>query len=166
MGCKNFHGGFRLLMSKKKKTKRKTLRRPKVSGPLALPSTEGKHFNLQVMFNKLNRRYFDNKLQDLRVGWGRSRKTLPKETFVIARMQEEDGTIFINRHIDRSFVPKWFLEYVLYHEMLHAVVPDTQINKNRRCVHTEEFKQREREFPKYKHCVKWENDNVNRFFRR
>ena len=37
----------------------------------------------------------------------------------------------------------WFLNYVLYHEMLHSVVPDEVYPSGRRRVHTEEFYRRE-----------------------
>src|SRR6185436_13142437 len=52
------------------------------------------------------------------------RKHRPREQFVFGTIQEEDRLIRINRALDQPFVPLWFLRYVLYHEMLHSVVPD------------------------------------------
>ena len=79
--------------------------------------------------------------------WGRRRKRRPKEYFVFGTIQEEDRIIRINPLLDQPFVPLWFLQYVLYHEMLHSVVPDEIGPDGRRRVHTEEFNRREREFP-------------------
>jgi hypothetical protein len=57
------------------------------------------------------------------------------------------------------------MEYVLYHEMLHAVVPDEFDPNGRRLVHTERFKARERLFPAYRRARRWELENLGRFLR-
>jgi hypothetical protein len=62
-------------------------------------------------------------------------------------------------------VPPWFLRYVLYHEMLHSVVPDKPLPGGRRRVHTEEFNRRERQFPSYLRARRWEEENLGRFLR-
>ena len=59
----------------------------------------------------------------------------------------------------------WFLEYVVYHEMLHSVVPDEFTPEGRRKVHTEEFHRREREFVHYRRARRWEDENLARFLR-
>ena len=65
----------------------------------------------------------------------------------------------------QPFVPKWFLEYVLYHEMLHSVVPEETDSAGRRRVHTEEFNRREQAFPRYRRARQWEAENLARFLR-
>jgi hypothetical protein len=62
-------------------------------------------------------------------------------------------------------VPPWFLRYILYHEMLHAVVPDEPGPNGRRCVHTAKFYERERKFPRYRSARRWEEENLERFLR-
>jgi hypothetical protein len=99
------------------------------------------------------------------VEWGRRRKHRPREQFVFGTIQEEDRLIRINRALDQPFVPLWFLRYVLYHEMLHSVVPDEILSRNRRRVHTEEFNRRERKFPDYRRARRWEDENLSRFLR-
>jgi hypothetical protein len=47
--------------------------------------------------------------------------------------------------------------------MLHAVVPDKPQGNGRRCVHTDEFNRREREFRFYKRARRWEDENLARF---
>ena len=80
-------------------------------------------------------------------------------------IQEEDRVIRINRALNQPFVPLWFLQYVLYHEMLHSIVPDEIVSRGRRRVHTEEFNRRERQFPGYRRARHWEEENLSRFFR-
>jgi hypothetical protein len=67
--------------------------------------------------------------------------------------------------LDQPFVPLWFLQYILYHEMLHSVVPDEIVGSGRRRVHTEEFNRRERKFRSYRRARRWEEENLARFLR-
>ncbi len=126
---------------------------------------EGKHFDLQRIFERLNERYFRGRLRGYKVQWGRRRKRRPRECFIFGTIQEEDRVIRINPSLDQAFVPLWFLQYVLYHEMLHSVVPDETTRGGKRRVHTEEFNRRERKFRGYRRARRWEENNLARFLR-
>ncbi|MEP6602729.1 MAG: SprT-like domain-containing protein [Spartobacteria bacterium] len=148
-----------------KKTKRK-LAHPKLPMQRQLNLRhEGKYFDLQQMFDRLNARHFRNRLRGYDVKWGRRRNHRPKEYFIFGTIQEEDRVIRINPSLDQPFVPRWFLQYILYHEMLHSVVPEEKTRGGRRMVHTEEFNRRERKFPGYRRARRWEEDNLARFLR-
>ena len=148
-----------------KKTKRKLAysRLPR-QGQLNLRH-EGRYFDLQHIFDRLNERYFHGRLRDYQLKWGRRRKQRPREYFIFGTIQEEDRVIRINPALDQPFVPLWFLQYVLYHEMLHSVVPDEEMPGGRRRVHTEEFNRRERQFRGYGRARRWEEENLERFLR-
>ena len=126
---------------------------------------EGQYFDLRAMFDRLNAKHFRGRLRGYKVVWGRRMKKRPKQQFVFGTIQEEDRIIRINPRLDQPFVPAWFLNYVLYHEMLHSVVPDEVFPSGRRRVHTEEFYRREREFPGYRRARRWEEENLARFLR-
>jgi hypothetical protein len=126
---------------------------------------EGRHFDLQQIFDKVNQRYFRGRVRDYEVKWGRKRKHRPKDHFIFGTIQEEDRVIRINPALDQSFVPLWFLQYILYHEMLHAVVPDEEMPGGRRRVHTEEFNRREKQFRNYRRARRWEEENLAKFLR-
>ncbi|MBV9009776.1 MAG: hypothetical protein JO354_11520 [Verrucomicrobia bacterium] len=148
-----------------KRTKRK-IARPRLPLQRQLElENEGRYFDLRAMFEKLNSRQFSNRLRGYKVVWGRKRRERPREYFVFGTIQEEDRVIRINPWLDQRFVPAWFLEYVLYHEMLHAIVPDGLLSDGRRRVHTDEFNRREREFRFYKRARRWEEENLARFLR-
>src|SRR5436309_10121660 len=127
---------------RKKKTKRK-LARPQLpmQGQLNLRDEET-HFDLRPIFETLNRRYFRGRLGGYKVVWGRRRKHRPRDHFVFGTIQEEDRVIRINRALNQPFVPLWFLQYVLYPEMLASVVPVEIVSRGRRRVHTEECNRR------------------------
>src|SRR5213082_4081461 len=144
-----------------KKTKRK-IAHPKLPMQRQLNlQHEGKYFDLRENFDRLNDRFFRGRLRGYKVMWGRRRKRRPREYFIFGTIQEEDRIIRINPALDQPFVPLWFLRYVLYHEMLHSVVPDETISRNRRRVHTEEFNRRERQFPDYRRARRWEDENLS-----
>ena len=134
-------------------------------------SPEGEYFDLKTLFDKLNAEYFANALRGYTITWGRKRKYPwgrkrrhpPKEYFVFGTIQEEDKMIRIHPQLDAPFVPTWFLEYVIYHEMLHAVVPEEIDDYGRRRVHTPEFYRRERQFHCYHRARRWEDENLDRF---
>ena len=138
-------------MGRRKKTTKRKLAHPTLPMQQQLNLRhEGTHFDLRAIFDDLNQRHFRKRLRGYKVVWGRRRKHRPREQFVFGTIQEEDRMIRINPALDQPFVPLWFLRYVLYHEMLHSVVPDETLSRNRRRVHTEEFNRREREFPDYR----------------
>jgi len=56
------------------------------------------------------------------------------------------NTIVVSRVFDRPSSPRYALEYVLYHEMLHLKHP-VRTRNLRRCVHSREFKAEEARFP-------------------
>ena len=126
---------------------------------------EGRYFDLQAIFNKLNAKYFRNRLKAYTITWGRRRKQPPREYFVFGTIQEEDRIIRIHPLLDQRWVPTWFLEYVVYHEMLHSVVPDEFAENGRRLVHHENFLKKERKFHFYKRAKRWEEENLARFLR-
>ena len=126
---------------------------------------EGDYFDLRRIFQDLNARYFRGRLRNYKVMWGRRRKHRPRECFVFGTIQEEDRLIRINPMLDQPWVPLWFLRYVLYHEMLHSVVPEEPLANGRRRVHTEEFNRRERQFRGYQKARRWEEENLARFLR-
>jgi hypothetical protein len=155
-----------MAMARRKKTTKRKLAQPKLPMQQQLNLRhEGTHFDLRAIFNDLNQRHFRNRLRGYKVVWGRRRKHRPREQFVFGTIQEEDRVIRINPAMDQPFVPLWFLRYVLYHEMLHSVVPDETLSGNRRRVHTEEFNRRERKFPGYRRARRWEEENLSRFLR-
>lgn len=148
-----------------KKTKRKlAYRKLPMQRQLNLRH-EGRYFDLRSIFDELNERYFRGRLRNYEVKWGRRRKHRPKEYFVFGTIQEEDRVIRINPSLDQPFVPRWFLRYILFHEMLHSVVPDETLRGGRRKVHTDEFNRRERMFPAYNRARRWEQDNLAKFLR-
>ena len=58
------------------------------------------------------------------------------------------NTIVISRLFDRPQVPRYAVEYILYHEMLHLKHP-VKLRGSRRCVHPRAFMDDEKLFPEF-----------------
>ena len=59
------------------------------------------------------------------------------------------NTIVVSRVFDRPSSPRYAVEYLLYHEMLHLKHPG-RMRGLRRCVHSRDFKADEKLFPQLK----------------
>jgi predicted metal-dependent hydrolase len=56
--------------------------------------------------------------------------------------------------LDSPEVPEWFVEYILFHEMLH-IKHAARIIKGRRYYHTPAFRAEERTYPRYEQAQEW-----------
>jgi hypothetical protein len=104
---------------------------------------QGAYYDLNQIFEELNFRYFHGLMAKPNLGWSlrRSRGTL-------GHYDPSHNTIVLSKVLDDSNVPQLAVEYVMFHEMLHLRYP-VDHSGNRRCVHTPEFKEAERQFPRY-----------------
>ena len=114
---------------------RQTRGRKRISSPL------GHHYDLDEVFEAVNRRFFHGLL---------GRPTLTWSEHVARRMlghyDAAHNTIVVSRVFDRPGTPRYAIEFLLYHEMLHLKHP-VKVRAGRRCVHSREFQAEERLFP-------------------
>lgn len=109
----------------------------------------GRFYDLERMFRRLNRRYFDNALSKPTLTWSQRRTHR-----VLGHHDAVHNTIVISKTLDSNDLPEWFVEYILFHEMLHIKHPARIIN-GRRYYHTKAFHQEEQRFPRYAEALEW-----------
>lgn len=109
-----------------------------VSGP------RGDHYNLDEIFEDLNARYFHGLMARPLLGWSRKPSRV-----MLGHYDPSHNAIILSKLLDRALVPHFVLEYVLFHEMLHLRFPVEHYGA-RRCVHTREFKEAEKQFARRK----------------
>ena len=73
----------------------------------------------------------------------------------------EERLIRIHPALDRRFVPRYFLDWIVYHEMLHQV-HDIPVIGGRRQFHTPEFMAQESNYEHYERARDWERRNLDR----
>lgn len=124
--------------------------------PKELP-VNGKVYDLQEIFNRLNQSFF---LEGVCVGWGEKGGWGKFRSITFGTYNAHTRQIRINPILDHKEVPLYFLEYIVYHEMLHAIYP-TQMAMSGRCaIHTKEFREKERQFPLFEEAKRWEKKSL------
>jgi SprT-like family. len=116
-------------------------------GRKVLTGAEGQHYDLNQLFGRLNRRYFDGKLVTPNLSWSQRRTKR-----ILGHHDDVHEAIVISRSLDRGEVPEFLIEYVLYHEMLHMKHRPRMLN-GRRIYHTPAFKAEERRFERYNQAL-------------
>jgi hypothetical protein len=112
-------------------------------GSVRLLPAQGRHYNLKEIFDELNRRFFRGRLKPPRLGW-----TLKQSRTLLGHYDSAHETISISRWLDLPRVTRDVVEYVVFHEALHMRYP-VERNGPRRVVHSREFREAEKKFPKY-----------------
>lgn len=118
-------------------------------GRKMISSAHGTTYDLDAMFTQLNRRHFDGTLEKPTLTWSQRRTRR-----ILGHHDPVHDTIVISKTLDADNVPEWFVEYILYHEMLHIKHPARLIH-GRRYYHTNEFRADEQRFPYYEKAQKW-----------
>ncbi len=126
---------------------------------------KGKHHDLLSILHELNEKYFDGDVNAL-ITWGKhaSKRGKKRATIKLGSYTAIDRLIRVHPALDRRWVPRYFLAYVIYHEMLHHVVPSSR-GAGRRLLHPPEFVQRERDFRHYDRALAWERRHIARLLR-
>jgi len=109
-----------------------------ISGP------QGEFRNLERTFERLNQQFFDGLLGRPQLGWSRR-----PSRGLLGHFDPSHNAIIISRLFDQERIPELALEYVMFHEMLHLRFP-VDHNGARRRVHTPEFREAEKKFPRLK----------------
>jgi hypothetical protein len=150
--------------------------------PRAIPlHAKGNNHDLLSLFNDLNQRYFGGTCHAL-ITWGRrtTRKSRePRKAIKLGSYSSLERIIRIHPVLDRSWVPRYFVAYVVYHEMLHHMIPSARGNARqassniasangaiaRRVLHPPEFLERERGFRNFERALDWERRHIGRLLR-
>jgi len=126
--------------------------------------TDGRHHDLQAIFNRLNAEHFAGGLE-ARITWGpvtsrgRRRRSIKMGSFAV-----EDRIIRIHPALDQDCVPDYFVAWIVFHEMLHGK-HEVKRENGRRRFHSPEFLAEERQFPEYDRACAWEKANLDRLLR-
>jgi hypothetical protein len=105
---------------------------------------QGRFYHLEEVFDSLNLRFFGGLLGRPELTWseGMAKRSL-------GHYDAAHNTIVVSRVFDRPSSPRYAVEYLLYHEMLHLKHP-VRMRNLRRCVHSRDFKAEEKLFPQLK----------------
>ena len=110
---------------------------------------KGELYDLGKIAKDVNRRYFNGRIK-YRIGWGNDRPQRRRgrkgRSIRYGSWSRSTEIIRIHPLLDDKRVPREFVEYIVFHEMLHAVVPSVN-SDGRRYDHPHNFKKFEKTFP-------------------
>ncbi len=117
--------------------------------PLRLPPSRDRHHPLQSIAREVNRRHFAGRVH-CQVVWGRAAGASKqnRNSIRFGSYDGEAGLIRIHPDLDDPSVPRAFVAYIVYHEMLHDVVP-ARIHNGRTYHHSPTFTRLEKSYPDY-----------------
>jgi hypothetical protein len=119
--------------------------------------SKGDVYDLQEIFDEVNRAYFEGEL-NLSITWFSPR--IKKRRFATLGLYEDKRKLIkINKSLDSEKCPRYFVEFVVYHEALHCVHPVTfDAEKGKRVIHGPKFKADEKKFSEYALAKKWQKE--------
>ena len=129
-------------------------------------NTKGQFHDLEAILHYLNERYFGGQASDALITWGR--RTAPKghtrSTIKLGSYSATERLIRVHPVLDQRWVPRYFVTYIVFHELLHHVIPPVRIGRTT-AMHPHQFAQREHQYPHYERAIEWERKHLNRLLR-
>jgi predicted metal-dependent hydrolase len=121
-------------------------------GRKRIETAQGRTYDLEAIFEDLNSRFFHGLLARPRMTWSRdhARNSL-------GHYDPAHNAIVVSRVFDHPRVPRYAVEYIVYHEMLHLKHP-VRLRGSRRCVHSPEFQAEEKLFPQLEKVKRFLNE--------
>lgn len=119
-----------------------------------LVRTAGKFHDLCGLYDEINKEYFGG-MVNAAITWGTRSPRCAVRKRTVGSYSERSNTIRINPVLDRNAVPRYYIAFIVYHEMLHAAI-GTPLRGERRSVHSREFRTREKLFKDYEKATAWE----------
>jgi len=106
-----------------------------------LEGPKGQYYDLDQVFEDLNLRFFHGLMARPRMTWSGN-----KSLRSLGHYDPAHNTIVVSRVFDGARVPRYAIEYLVYHEMLHLRHP-VKLRGSRRSVHPKAFREEEKLFP-------------------
>jgi predicted metal-dependent hydrolase len=120
-------------------------------GRKRLDSAQGRTYDLEALFEDLNQKFFHGLMARPQMTWSRNHARNS-----LGHYDPAHNAIVVSRIFDHPRVPRFAVEYIVYHEMLHLKHP-VRLRGSRRCVHSADFQAEEKLFPQL--------DEVKQFLR-
>ena len=125
---------------------------------------KGQHYDLSVLLPKVSFEHFRDLKTEPEIAWTRQ----PHRTLMGKWIPTPNGyrnLILINRLLDNPMAPKFYVEFVIFHELLHELMPVSR-ECGRWMHHPPEFQRRERKHPDFRAAQRWEEEALPVLYRR
>jgi predicted SprT family Zn-dependent metalloprotease len=127
-------------------------------------SARGRVHDLSEIYQSINARHFGGRIE-ARIGWGRRAPGGRRRSIKMGVYFHDQKIIRIHPALDDERVPRYFVEMVVFHEMLHQLFPPASGGDGRRTVHGRGFREAERRYPGYERARAWEKAHLHLLLR-
>jgi predicted metal-dependent hydrolase len=128
-------------------------------GRKVVTTAKGEVYNLEKIFDSLNMGYFGGSLPKPTLTW-----SVRKTYRILGHHDSTHKTIVVSKSLDSAKVPKFVVEFIVFHEMLH-IHHQAKIVNGRRYHHTPAFRRNEQKFRYYEEAEAWIERNVKKLKR-
>jgi hypothetical protein len=126
--------------------------------------TGGRAHDLDAVYAEINDRFFGGRMR-VPITWGRGVGRARRGGLTFGSYDPVLSLIRIHPVLDRPGVPRYFLESVVYHEMLHHHLGGVPDRAGRTVYHTRAFREAEARFPRHGEALAWEKENLPELLR-
>lgn len=140
--------GFRVFVRENRET---LIAKPRKKARI---KTLGACHDLRELYQEINEEYFEGMI-NAQVTWGTGGQRAVVRKRTLGSYGERSNLIRISPVLDKRTVPRYFVAFVVYHEMLHAAMGIAMDGK-RRSIHSREFRRREKLYKDYERAHAWE----------
>lgn len=109
----------------------------------------GTTYDLREVFGVVNAAYFGGALSPPRLSWSRWATARRLGYF-----EPQRDRVVLNRRLDDPSAPRFVVEYIVYHELLHRAL-GSKWSGSRMRSHTAEFRREERKFARWEEAEAW-----------
>jgi len=144
---------------KSREMQAKAIENKLAKGRKIITSPKGEIYDLEEIFARLNKTYFQNVIEKPVLSWS-ARKTYR----ILGHHDSTHQAIIISKSLDDAKVPHYVVEFVVFHEMLHIFHPTT-LRDGRRYNHTPQFRRDEKKFVRFAEAENWIDLNAGKLKR-
>ena len=121
---------------------------------------KGVFVDLQEIYETVKKNYFDSEFH-VHITWSNRKYRGKFRSITFGSYDRKENLIRIHPILDHPEIPMYFLEFLVYHEMLHAICLPLIDKNGKRTVHTSEFQKKEKLFSQYEKAKQWEKKSLN-----
>jgi predicted metal-dependent hydrolase len=115
---------------------------------------KGRVYDLGQVLKQVAEKY-NLPLRGIKITWGNARIRKGQQSIRLGSFYQDEKLIRVHPRLDHEEVPRYFVDYIVFHELLHAAVPP-QEKRGRRNYHTDDYHEQEEKFERYEEARKYE----------
>ena len=135
--------------------------------PKSVAKPVGDQHQLDEISQRVIAEYLADDLIDRRaptITWTPKKRSTARRGLRLGSYDASRDLVKIHSVLDQAAVPEWVVAFVVYHELLHAVIPSRRVGR-RLIHHGTEFRRREASHPDFLRVTRWEKDHISRLIR-